>query len=483
MTENNMRCEYIKNDILNKWQGIIDIVTHLSGAHVGLIMQLCANEIRVHTTSRTPDNPYQVGNQEYLVNSGLYCERVIASHNHLLVTNARKSAEWDGNPDLKFNLVAYLGFPIQNPDGSPFGTICILDNKENSFSDDLIQLIKQARDQIEAELKIESLLEQNDQYVAKLNDKMQELDRIVAELKIKEKRYNLITENITDVIWVLNVMKGCFTYISPSIINLRGLTVEEAMAEPLEDSMTPESLAMVNQKIRESIGLFIQNQTQSKLSISEVQQPCKDGRLIWIEVTTRYVMNNEGEVELIGVSRDISERKERENFIHHLSTHDYLTDVYNRSYFETQAETALRHAAQIQAPVSLLILDLDLFKQFNDTYGHLVGDEVLKLAARAMGSALRDFDLLARFGGEEFIVLLPDTRLDGAQRMAEQIRLAIQNISLPVAAQLTVSIGVKEYQPGESLDDLFRNADTALYQAKMRGRNQVAVYAEAGSML
>ncbi len=135
--------------------------------------------------------------------------------------------------------------------------------------------------------------------------------------------------------------------------------------------MLPDSLALVNQKIAESIGVFIRDGVQSELKINEIQQPCKNGRVIWVEATTRYAMNDQGEVEIIGVSRNIDERKQKEKEIEYLSTHDFLTKLYNRSYFEREAEREITRVQRYQTPLSLLMLDIDLFKKINDQFGHL----------------------------------------------------------------------------------------------------------------
>ncbi len=140
-SENSIVSECAQRSILEKWQKLIDLLTVISGAHVGLIMLLCENRLQVHTASHTTENPYLVGDSEHIWGSGLYCERVLSTNKMLLVPNAVNSSEWDHNPDLKYNLVAYLGFPIRYPNGGLFGTICILDKSENSYTPELIQVM------------------------------------------------------------------------------------------------------------------------------------------------------------------------------------------------------------------------------------------------------------------------------------------------------------------------------------------------------
>ena len=151
-----------------------------------------------------------------------------------------------------------------------------------------------------------------------------EIRRLVEKLKISneeikksEEKYRLITENAADVIWILNLNKRNFSYISPSVFTLRGFTAEEAMKQDINEALTPESAKIVIDSITEFLPKFVAEPEifSQKIFINELQQPCKDGSLIWIETTTRYQFNQENEVEVIGISRNINERKKLEDEI------------------------------------------------------------------------------------------------------------------------------------------------------------------------
>lgn len=168
---------------------------------------------------------------------------------------------------------------------------------------------------------------------------------------------------------------------------------------------------------------------------------------------------------------------EREQLIQQAST-DVLTGVANRRHFHEFLEEHFRLAARYGTPLSLFLIDLDHFKQLNDTYGHLVGDEVLRGVAQRLRTALRDADLLARFGGEEFVVVLPSTTLDGAVQSAERVREALASRPIEVAGQsipVTASFGVSAYRADALMTPewLIKEADLALYEAKRAGRNCV----------
>ena len=123
----------VPDDIIDKWQKICDIMAEVIGVPSGLIMRVVDSDIEVFVSSRTEHIPYHSGDKELLFGSGLYCETVIKTKNKLLVPNALVDEKWKNNPDIKLSMVAYFGFPLFYPDGEPFGTICVLDNKENAL--------------------------------------------------------------------------------------------------------------------------------------------------------------------------------------------------------------------------------------------------------------------------------------------------------------------------------------------------------------
>lgn len=158
------------------------------------------------------------------------------------------------------------------------------------------------------------------------------------------------------------------------------------------------------------------------------------------------------------------------------ATRDALTGLCNRRHFATQAALALERSAVEGAPVAVLLCDVDHFKQVNDTHGHAVGDEVLVAVARVLAAHMGDDDVLARWGGEEFMALMPGCPPDTALATAESIRAAVAAAPLPVGARhvrLTLSLGVAQVQDAADLDAAMARADAALYRSKDRGRNCV----------
>lgn len=180
--------------------------------------------------------------------------------------------------------------------------------------------------------------------------------------------------------------------------------------------------------------------------------------------------------------RDFGNRKEKNNISVSLSDKDPLTNLWNRRYFEKLADSKIQQCIQNNQNFALLLLDADKFKKINDSYGHKIGDMVLIKLAEICSNSLRDDDIVARFGGEEFIIFLNDADRHAAERVAERLRQSIEDnfIKTPddEIIKFTVSIGVVSSEHIASLDLLLRQVDEAMFLAKHNGRNQIALYDE-----
>jgi diguanylate cyclase (GGDEF)-like protein len=175
----------------------------------------------------------------------------------------------------------------------------------------------------------------------------------------------------------------------------------------------------------------------------------------------------------LAAAHSLNDRFERE---HDASRHDALTGLRNRRSFLESWEEALQRSRRSGKPMSLVLGDLDHFKRVNDTHGHACGDAVLRAVAQAIRNSLRVQDVVSRWGGEEFMLLLPDTDLAGARHVAESTRLAIRALRVEHAGStlaVTISLGVCEHRPGRSMEETIADADAALYQAKQEGRDRV----------
>lgn len=207
------------------------------------------------------------------------------------------------------------------------------------------------------------------------------------------------------------------------------------------------------------------------------------GKRLYLAFDAGPIYDDKGQlVAVVETLRDLTSHKEMETELEELAGRDALTSIANRRTFDNKLAEEWRRAGRHGAPLSLLMIDVDLFKQYNDGYGHQAGDECLKRVALSIQQEVaRAEDLAARIGGEEFAVVLPHTPLEGAMTVAERIRRAVEGARLPhgisrVSDHVTVSMGVVSSCADIPLADFVARADQALYRAKKNGRNRVEPY-------
>jgi len=188
--------------------------------------------------------------------------------------------------------------------------------------------------------------------------------------------------------------------------------------------------------------------------------------------------------QLSSTKQEMTKLQNRLNIVSVEAITDSLTGLMNRKGFMDAINRAISEFGRTKSPLFILMLDIDLFKQVNDIYGHSVGDKVIKVVADTITKHTKGKDTVCRYGGEEFAVLLPDTGLDGALSVAENIRRMIETIKLNKMGcdenlvRITISVGIASYVSGQNINRFIDNADTALYQSKNAGRNQCTVFAE-----
>ena len=180
-----------------------------------------------------------------------------------------------------------------------------------------------------------------------------------------------------------------------------------------------------------------------------------------------------GEDVYLHYATDVTKYKKMEEELRHLSVTDVLTNAYNRRYFIQKLEEEMERARRAGRKFSLIMLDIDCFKSINDRFGHNAGDLVLKSMAELIKNRICKIDTLARWGGEEFVLLLPDTPVENAARLAEELRESLSRMDIQGVGRVTASFGVAGYCPGDSVDSLVNKADNMMYEAKAAGRNCV----------
>ncbi|MGB4498453.1 MAG: diguanylate cyclase [Methylococcaceae bacterium] len=261
-------------------------------------------------------------------------------------------------------------------------------------------------------------------------------------------------------------------WANPAFSRLTGYELEEVIGNK------PNYLVSSGQHDQPSYADMWEKLLQGRHWQGEVINKHKDGSLYHEELNIAPVKNNRGEiVNFIGIKENISERKALEEKLQQLANTDPLTGLFNRRVFLERLAQESERISRLGGFAAFLMLDLDFFKHINDTFGHTIGDEVLKNFAEIMRKNSRNIDVPARLGGEEFAILLLSTNQHDATIMAERLRKQVENMLIQHPTKgdvkITVSIGASELNPFDTDGEIaWRNADDALYLAKNRGRNQ-----------
>lgn len=305
----------------------------------------------------------------------------------------------------------------------------------------------------------------------------------VSDLSKDDAVYRTLLESTKAIPWKIDWDTKKFAYIGPQIEALLGWSPESWMTvEDWATRMHPED--------REYVVNFCVAQSQAGIDHeADYRALTKDNGYVWLRDVVHVVRKDNGEPEaLIGFMFDISERKKTEEKLlalqkelEALSFKDGLTNIANRRRFDVSLEVEWESARSNGQPLSLLLFDIDFFKQYNDLYGHVRGDKALIEIAQTLSLALDGpRDVVARFGGEEFVVLLPQADASVALKVAERCQRLIQKQAIthaqsPLGQRVTVSIGVGTVTPGGHMQpsSFIEAVDQQLYAAKKNGRNRI----------
>lgn len=295
--------------------------------------------------------------------------------------------------------------------------------------------------------------------------------------------YKTLLESTKAIPWKIDWATMTFAYIGPQIEALLGWAPSSwATVQDWADRMHPEDRTW-------AVDFCVAQSLAGVDHEADYRALCKSGEYVWIRDVVHVVRHADGSVDaLIGFMFDISERKRNEEQLvnlqkelEELSYKDGLTGVANRRRFDALIDVEWANARRNIQPLSLLMVDIDYFKQYNDHYGHLEGDACLKRAADMLASAVtRPRDFVARFGGDEFVLVLPETDENAARHVAERCIALFAKAHIPHShaengSVVTVSLGAATIIPshGDELLSFMAIADRQLYQAKRQGRNSV----------
>lgn len=297
--------------------------------------------------------------------------------------------------------------------------------------------------------------------------------RLHRQLRSSEAQYRLLAEHSSDILMRLSP-DGLIRYVSPSVRDLGGYEPETLLNTPASNLVAPP--------YRQLIGALHQATLREpeETHCFEYEGVMADGRNRWFETHTRAVMDDNGQVDgALSIIRDISARKSTEEALSKAAMTDPLTGIANRRALEQAMEQLIADRRQPSSSNILAVFDIDHFKRVNDRFGHDAGDQVLRDFAQLARAAVRDGEIVARLGGEEFAILFVDTSLLQAQSICERLRIQVASSVTSIGGHkisITVSGGVTTIGK-QSLAQALKRADIALYQAKDQGRDRLALAA------
>ena len=306
-------------------------------------------------------------------------------------------------------------------------------------------------------------------YVELLKNMLKEKSRALVESEIK---YRTLVERSLEGIMI--IQEGLIKFVNPTLLKILSYEEKEMLGRDIIRFLYPDGRQLLLENLNK---LGNSEHVESALELRIMH---KNGEGNYMEMLSTQIQY-EGKLAVLATFRDITERKKTEAELKRLVITDDLTELFNQRYFYIQLVTGIERAKRHNRPLSMFLIDVDMFKDFNDKYGHLEGDYVLKKIGEILMKNVREIDMAFRFGGEEFVVLLPDTKHEDAIIVAERTRKAVAaNVFYPFTldgqpdiVSKTVSIGVTEFHAEDNVKSFLKRVDNAMYQAKKSGRNMV----------
>jgi diguanylate cyclase (GGDEF)-like protein/PAS domain S-box-containing protein len=303
-----------------------------------------------------------------------------------------------------------------------------------------------------------------------------ERKKVETLLRKSEEKFRLLIENIYDIVYTVDC-SGLFQFASSVWTRYLGFVPDEIIGKSFTDFVHPDDIPVCREFLEKVIAT---GQPQSGLEYRVVD---KEGRWHWHTTSAVPLRDDSGSIQgFYGIARDIDENKRLLGELERQATTDELTGVMNRRHFMRLAGIEFKRALRQNRPLSLALVDIDHFKEINDSRGHAAGDRALVFFADLFARNIRDIDVLSRFGGDEFILLFPGTTADRAAEIIDRCRLSLATTPCEVddaCITIEVSVGIAfarlDVSPPDTLDALLLRADRALYQSKANGRNVVTM--------
>ncbi|MDD5160366.1 MAG: diguanylate cyclase [Sulfuricurvum sp.] len=382
-----------------------------------------------------------------------FCAHAILQDEPMVVPNALLDERFHDNPlvtdgpGIRF----YAGVPLVTPSGLHLGTLCVIDTEAREIAQEQLAAVKTLADGVMAHLDL------------RLSHK--EIRKYVNELQLSATIFETASENI-----VLTDHNNCFITVNPAFTATTGYSLEEIKG------MTPKVLSSGMQNQEFYAKMWDDLNTIGRWD-GELWNKRKNGELYAEWLSIKVIYNQDGSVRMyLAIFSDITEKKEADELIWKQANYDLLTNLPNRRLFSDRLEHEIKIAHRTNRSLALLFIDLDHFKQVNDTLGHEMGDMLLINVSERINESVRESDTVARMGGDEFTAILP--QIDSLEDAERVVKIIIEKLAQPfdlngTAITVSASVGVAIY-PKDALNSkaLLQNADKAMYDAKRQGRSR-----------
>jgi len=319
--------------------------------------------------------------------------------------------------------------------------------------------------------KLITLLKKADKKLDRLKTENKDLKKSEKDLKKSEAMFRDIVNNVLEYIYSVEYKNGktISTFHSPRCHDVTGYTITDYLENP------HLWMDMVHRKDLERVIKFAEEvKDENAPKYIEHRVVSKEGEIKWVSNTSSIQFDEDGNIiRETGFILDITRRKSAEDEREKLIIIDPLTEIFNHRFIIEKLPLKIAEAKRYKNPLSIIMFDLDFFKKINDIYGHQVGDHVLTKISKVVKQVIREVDIPVRYGGEEFLILLPNTNFRGALKTAEKIRSTIEELTwVHSGLKVTVSIGVSSLGDEDS-EELISKTDKLLYKAKKNGRNRI----------
>ncbi|TPH18108.1 diguanylate cyclase domain-containing protein [Litorilituus lipolyticus] len=452
-----------------KWQRLVNLMAKLYNATSGVVVQFRQESFNVVSTSDNADNFLKV-NSSWPWDMKSFCRKIIETNDKLYVNNAKDSDEWSCSPPVAEGPVrSYLGYPLYWPDGSLFGSFCVIDTKPTEYPYSLIEMLEQLKLIVESELKhvfdkqkIKSLLAENIDILKVVEQEQTQAQIVKSALSLQESINTATLASLIDSVIRIN-QQGTILSCNLATESIFGYSPKELIGKNV--NILSSTFNVLHEITKPDASYSDENYAEL---IQQFEAQHKNGNSLPVQLSVSQIKIG-SDIQFIALLSDISDKVQHEQMLKQLALYDSLTNCANRNLLNERFEYELAKAKRDNLTFSIAYLDLNEFKPINDKYGHQAGDIALITIVKRIKQVVRSHDLVARVGGDEFVVLFNNS-ID-AQHLKTKL---LHKIRQPIPYEghefsISSSIGVASYpNDAKSLADLLRIADNKMYLDKKK---------------